>query len=243
MPEAALRLLSGVGYARHLLETTEEGQAERTFIPGGRFTLWPHSCFVLTSKGERFARELLDTPVRTLLLTCPRRLNRLLTRLPATPVWDGVRRELRARHHFVVKHFDRAAPAQEKVLAAWGRREKDTQFQQGSDPQSAASAEEIRRVSSLGAGGFWAAEYSLLTRFCRHGPCWRVEPQPSMRAEGGRGRRPQCGPASAVLAATRIPNAEMEEPPSRGLATGRLAGRGARMATQCPITVEFDPGV
>ncbi len=40
--------------------------------------------------------------------------------------------------------------------------------------------------------------------------------------------------ASAVLAATRIPKAEMEEPTFGALTTERLAERGARIETQHP---------
>jgi hypothetical protein len=48
----------------------------------------------------------------------------------------------------------------------------------------------------------------------------------------GWGRRLRLGAASAVLAATRIPNAEMEEATGGTLATERLAERGARDGIQ-----------
>ncbi len=55
--------------------------------------------------------------------------------------------------------------------------------------------------------------------------------------EAGEGRRVRCVTASAVLAATRVPKAGMEEPRLRALATERLAERGARIEKQ-PLTAD-----
>jgi len=118
MSNSDLRWLGGADYLRHLQETTEPGRAGRSFLPAGPFVLSDRSCFVLTTRGRRFAKELLATRVSSVLLSCPRLAQRVLANLPARPHWDADRRELRARH-LVVKHFHRPAPAQEIVLAAF----------------------------------------------------------------------------------------------------------------------------
>ena len=56
------------------------------------------------------------------------------------------------------------------------------------------------------------------------------------------GSPPTIRLASAVLVATRVPRAELEEPTFGALARERLAERGTRVETQCPTDGRFAEG-
>lgn len=117
--------------------------------------------------------------------------------------------------------------------APWYRRRRAPRYQHGSDPQGGCREVEVRTGSPLGTGHLKTAELRLEGRdVAEH------ERELRMRARGGwaewegRGRRRRLRAASAVLAATRIPKAEMEEATGGTLATERLAERGARDGTR-----------
>jgi hypothetical protein len=74
---------------------------------------------------------------------------------------------------------------------------------------------------------------------CSGAWCRTVDP----RIKAGEGRRVRYALASAVLAATRVPKAEMEEPTFGALATERLAERGARIETHQPTADNFAKGI
>jgi hypothetical protein len=108
----ALRWLLGKGFVRHATEVTDPATAARAFRPSAALALAPTTCFVLTEAGVGFALHQATPRSRPPDLVPPP------PGVPAVPVWDCDRQELRLGRA-VVKRFKVPAPNQEVILAAF----------------------------------------------------------------------------------------------------------------------------
>jgi hypothetical protein len=111
---SALRWLTCLGYAQHLLKEAAPGAERPSFRPAESLMLTGQSCFVLTEKGSDLAQRALATPhLRPHGSPADK-----LRRQAATPRWEAETRELWVGGQ-LVKRFRVPAPNQELILAAF----------------------------------------------------------------------------------------------------------------------------
>ena len=132
-----LRWLIAKGLAQHGLETSVYGDSHRSFRPNGGLNFLPATCFVLTPKGAKFAKSVLNDSLDSEESNLTHDMEfgsaegvatDLDSHGPAAktsdpqaglkPHWDPKRRELRFGDK-IVKHFRVPALNQETILSAF----------------------------------------------------------------------------------------------------------------------------
>ncbi len=112
-----LRWIIAKGFARHLVEVTEDGNDKRVFHPAkNRFH--KHSCLLLLDNGAEFARGVCRKGRRPASAPQQSRDNRDGQRRTATsvrPRWNSETRELKFRSEILIA-YSRAAPIQHAAL-------------------------------------------------------------------------------------------------------------------------------
>lgn len=123
-----LRWMICKGYVQHSYEVTEPLETSRRFRACNELSFSNRSCFVLTSKGQRFARQIVtqnshSTDVRNHTdgngaFKSPGKSLSEPTMQIACPVWDSGRHQLRVAD-VIVKEFKLPSPNQETILSAF----------------------------------------------------------------------------------------------------------------------------
>jgi hypothetical protein len=125
-----LRWMICKGYVQHSYEVTEPLETSRRFRASNELSFSNRSCFVLTAKGQRFARQLV--PLNAAQSSDKRNhsdgngASKVGTRnsesdIPlqiACPTWDSGRHQLRVAD-VIVKEYKLPSPNQETILSAF----------------------------------------------------------------------------------------------------------------------------
>jgi hypothetical protein len=122
-----LRWMICKGYVQHSYEVTEPLETSRRFRPSNELSFSVRSCFVLTAKGQRFARQVApQTPsVEARNHAESNGTSRGPDRVAdnshlniTCPTWDSGRHQLRVAD-VIVKEFKLPSPNQETILSAF----------------------------------------------------------------------------------------------------------------------------
>ena len=113
MTGADLRWMMAKGFAVHVEETTEYGDAHRSFRRGNGYFLNHRSCLFLTASGAALAEDVFREAARSAQATfANHRMGSV------KPRWDAIRREL-SLDGMIVKRFRVPARNQETILSVF----------------------------------------------------------------------------------------------------------------------------
>lgn len=122
-----LRWMICKGYVQHSYEVTEPLETSRRFRPSNELSFGNRSCFVLTSKGQRFAQHVAPhisandsrnhTEINGVSRASAKNSNEVQLQITC-PTWDSGRHQLRVAD-VIVKEFKLPSPNQETILSAF----------------------------------------------------------------------------------------------------------------------------
>ena len=105
------RWLTCKGYVQHGRDLTKDGEIHREISIENNLVFSENSCFVLTPKGVRYARDVSSTPADLSEMRIPSSTQQI-------PTWDAERRQLLYAGR-LIKEFRSNSPNQESVLVAF----------------------------------------------------------------------------------------------------------------------------